>query len=134
MVVAIFATYPVQLFPIISMAEQSFLAKSQRQDKHWVFEWKRNGVRTALVVTTSLVAIAIPHFSLFISLVGAVGCSLMGFILPCIFHLKLFQARRSMFQRVVNIILTIFGILASLISGTVTVIQLVEAFFPSSDQ
>lgn len=127
MVAAIFATYPMQMFPVISMLEGYFFATTPEIEKNTLgFTWKRNLLRALIVIPTVVLAIAIPQFSLFISLVGAVGCSLMGFILPCIFHIKIFMFRKPLPLIILHLLLAVFGVVASIISASVTIVQIYE--------
>lgn len=133
-VLAIVFTYPVQMFPVISMLEQYVFGKvSVEKRMSWSFEWQRNGLRTVLVVITGLVAIAIPFFNLFINLVGAVGCSLMAFILPCLFHMKLFFGRCGLPILLLNLALLGFGLIASEISAAITIASIYSAIVDGTD-
>ena len=55
-------------------------------------------------------------------LAGAVGSSVLAYILPCLFHLKLCWHDMSVFVRTKDILIVIFGLVASLVSAY-TVIQ-----------
>ena len=48
-------------------------------------------MRTCLVFMTAVIVIHIPDFSNMMALVGSTCCTLLGFILPGIFHWKLFE-------------------------------------------
>lgn len=49
-------------------------------------------VRTCLVLLIAVVAISVPGFGLFISLVGSLACASLSFIVPCLCHLMLFKS------------------------------------------
>lgn len=132
LIIGIYATYPVVMYPVIEILDElffnsprSYFYKYDPVKKYWF----SNCIRGMLVVITSIIAISIPYFSLFVSLVGAVGSSFIAFIVPCILHLKLFSKQMSKKLKFVNWFLIIFGVIASLISATITIIQLIEAIF-----
>eukprot|EP00168_Porphyra_purpurea_P021144 TRINITY_DN9263_c0_g1_i1.p2 TRINITY_DN9263_c0_g1~~TRINITY_DN9263_c0_g1_i1.p2 ORF type:complete len:110 (+),score=39.97 TRINITY_DN9263_c0_g1_i1:72-401(+) len=108
------------------MSEAALLRNTTKSG--WTLEWIRNGIRTTIVVFTVVVAVSIPYFSLFIGLIGAVGCSLMSFILPCIFHIKMFP-EASKARKGTNWTFLVFGVIASVVSAGVTTVQLVQAIF-----
>ena len=132
LIVGIYATYPIVMYPVIEILDEllfdnpkvpqlSTISKNQKF-------WASNLMRAILVVITSIIAISIPYFSLFVSLVGALGSSFIAFIMPCILHLKLFP-KASRVQLYSNRFLVVFGVIASAISVTITVFQLIEAIF-----
>ena len=129
LVVSIFCTYPVQMFPVIAILEGLLFTKipfCQKQTGR-AKESYRNLFRTVLVIITSFVAITIPYFSLFASLIGALGSSSLAFIMPCVFHLKLFYHRSPVYVKIINVCVCFFGILASVVSSGVTLWLLFNA-------
>jgi len=131
LIVAIFATYPVQLFPVINILEGLLfsIVPACEKTSGWKREHIRNLLRSILVVITLLLAVSIPYFSLFVSLVGALGCSMLAFILPCVFHLKLFYYQTPPWRKGLNVAIGIFGVFASIVSSAVTLVDLGEALF-----
>jgi len=126
-ILALYTSYPVQMFPVFAIMENFFFDPKTK----WL-ETKRSILRTLTVIITILLAIGIPHFGLFMSLIGAFGSSLLAFILPTIFHIKLFWGKHHPLRLTINIIIIIFGVIASGISTTVTVIQIVEVMTGNS--
>lgn len=127
LIFAIYATYPVQMFPVITILE-GLIFKRYPNVTGAKLTWSKNLVRALLVIFTSLIAISIPYFSLFVSLVGALGSSVLAYILPCCFHLKLFKEQKIQ-SKVFNWILVVFGIFASIVASGVTIFQLILAIF-----
>jgi solute carrier family 36 (proton-coupled amino acid transporter) len=129
LIFAIFATYPVQMFPVVAILEGYSFHKIAffRDMSHTKQELSRNLIRLILVFVTSLVAVSIPYFSLFVSLVGALGGSMMAYILPCVFHIKLFSQSSPRWKVIFHWALVIFGVVAAIVASTVTIIQLIEA-------
>ena len=56
----------------------------------------RNGVRGASVLVTAVLAVSVPGFGVFISLVGGTVCALLAFVLPSLFHMQLCQGSDRM--------------------------------------
>lgn len=132
LIVGIYATYPVVMYPVIEILDEIFFNSSNSYFFHFNATkkfWASNFIRAVLVILTSIIAISVPYFSLFVSLVGALGSSFIAFIVPCVLHLKLFSNKCSKKQKYINWFLIIFGVIASFISATITIIQLIEAIF-----
>ena len=132
LVYAIFATYPIQIFPVIGLAETFLFAPitgKWRTTNELSLTWRKNLIRSIIVILTAIIAISIPYFSLFVSLVGAFGSSILAFILPTLFHLKMFKKTSTKTVIFINYAILIFGIVASFVSTTVTVYQLILAIF-----
>jgi proton-coupled amino acid transporter len=91
--------------------EDIFLGKGSRQNK--VF-------RTAVVGVSATIAWLIPDFGKFLSLVGASICTILGFILPCYFHLQAFEKSELKFwELALDWFLISFGVVFGII-GTYT--------------
>ena len=71
--VALYLTYPVMFFPV------------------WLVAPLPATLRVAAVLGTASVAFAVPSFGKFLGLVGASICTLLGFIIPAVFHIKVFH-------------------------------------------
>jgi solute carrier family 36 (proton-coupled amino acid transporter) len=130
---SIFCTYPVQMFPVIAILEEVLFKKVP-----WLAlqsgptqEWSRNGLRSLLVAFTSVIAISIPYFSLFVSLVGSLGSSSLAYIIPCLFHLKLFGRRSSRLHILLNSSIVVFGILGAILCSSLTLWELYKVMFDS---
>jgi proton-coupled amino acid transporter len=79
-------TFRIQLYPMIEILKiRSNLVNATKHK-----EPKRNILRMSLVVGATTIAIAVPHFGLFVGLIGSMGSSGLAFILLALFHLKLF--------------------------------------------
>ena len=78
----LYLTFPVMLFPVNEVMEDLLLGKKSRRNKLF---------RSFVVLMCVIIAWMIPNFGQFLSLVGASICTILGFILPCYFHLKSFK-------------------------------------------
>jgi proton-coupled amino acid transporter len=107
----LYLTFPIMMFPVNEVMEDIFLGKGSRQNK--VF-------RTAVVGVSATIAWLIPDFGKFLSLVGASICTILGFILPCYFHLQAFEKSELKFwELALDWFLISFGVVFGII-GTYT--------------
>lgn len=92
---ALYFTYPIMMFPVHQVLEPLCSSAASSTTKSVLY-------RVFLVLVTAAVAYGIPDFGKFLSLVGSSICTLLGFILPCYFHLQVFEWTRC-WQVVLNI-------------------------------
>eukprot|EP00756_Hemistasia_phaeocysticola_P060476 Hpha_TRINITY_DN4063_c0_g1::TRINITY_DN4063_c0_g1_i1::g.63798::m.63798/K14209/SLC36A, PAT; solute carrier family 36 (proton-coupled amino acid transporter) len=118
--VGLFFTYPVMMFPVYELAEIKFLPQDAASLPPDELERKKTVLRFAIVTFTALVAIAVPSFSVFISLVGSSCCALLAFILPAIFSLKIQGIRPHTLVR--ESVVIVMGLLGAVI-GTYEALQ-----------
>ena len=131
LVIGIFATYPIVITPVVEILDGLLWDqfKLAPEITSWKRYWSSNLMRLCLVGVTTVIAISIPHFSLFVSLVGALGSSFIAFIVPCLLHMKLFGKRCHRLQFILNGCLVVFGVFASIVASTITILQLIEEIF-----
>jgi proton-coupled amino acid transporter len=120
--IALFFTYPVQIFPVFAILENiMFNSKTP-----YLF-WKVNSLRVLVVSISWLISISLAnYFSYFLSLIGAVGCSLLAFIIPPAFYMKMFWPEMKWLSRLLCISLFTFGTIASVFSTVVTIIGFIK--------
>jgi proton-coupled amino acid transporter len=126
LMVALYSSVPVQLFPVISLAENRLFRVSTRH-----LELKRSVMRIALVAVVCFVAVGIPHFGLFMGIVGGLGSSMLAFQLPAVAYCVYFwDGKRDRTLHVAEIIacgaITVFGVFGAVISTYVTIHALVK--------
>ncbi|XP_075656470.1 amino acid transporter AVT3C-like [Castanea sativa] len=78
--VNLFFTMPLMMNPVYEVVERRFC------DSRFCL-W----LRWAMVLLVSLVALLVPNFADFLSLVGSSVCVVLGFVLPALFHLLVFK-------------------------------------------
>ena len=107
----LYLTFPIMMFPIWSIVEGWSTAVRESAPTRMM-------VRTAVVVGSATVAYLIPHFGKFLSLVGSSICTLLGFVLPCYFHVKVMGPELAVWQYRLDIGLllggSLFGILGTI--------------------
>ncbi|XP_077984384.1 uncharacterized protein LOC144439017 [Glandiceps talaboti] len=118
---SLFFTYPVMMFPVVRILEKKFLP-----DKDGSL-LKGNMLRIVMVSITGVVVMAIPNFGTLMALVGASCCTLLAFILPATFHLRLFKGSLSKKEKALDYFLIILGIVGAIIGTQDALIRL----FPS---
>ncbi|XP_062267999.1 vesicular inhibitory amino acid transporter-like [Platichthys flesus] len=75
-------------------------------------------VRGALLMTSSLLALLVPRFSLLMGLTGSVTGAAMTLILPCLFHLRLRWGRLTARARLIDAGILSLGVVCS-VSGVI---------------
>ena len=89
----------------------------------------RAALRTLTIIVVTLVAMAIPYFADFMSLIGSISNTLLIFIFPILFHHKLFGwAHVSKRENATRILILIVGLLAGLIGGSEALAALYRDF------
>ena len=103
----LYLTYPIMMFPIWNIWEQESTPAT-----------RRIALRAGVVVISAMVAYKVPNFGKFLSLVGSSICTLLGFVFPTYFHLKVLGKELSYFEYILNICIFIGGGLFGLM-GTI---------------
>ncbi|XP_070706000.1 vesicular inhibitory amino acid transporter-like [Pempheris klunzingeri] len=75
-------------------------------------------VRGALLMTSYLLALLVPRFSLLMGLTGSVTGAAMTLILPCLFHLRLRWGRLTVRDRLIDVCILSLGVISS-VSGVI---------------
>lgn len=84
------------------------------------------------MLTTAGIAIALKDDFAYVSaIVGSIGSSTLGFILPCVFHLVLCKDSSTRLTKVKDCLFIAFGIIGGVVGVTVTIQQIVEQFAKS---
>lgn len=107
---SLFFTFPVMMFPVVQILEKRIgIENSPKKGKL---------LRSGMVCLTTCVVLIIPSFADLMSLVGATCCSLIAFILPALFHLKVFKGTLSKSQIVFDYFLVVIGVTGTIL-GTI---------------
>ncbi|KAL7545368.1 hypothetical protein ACHAWF_011230 [Thalassiosira exigua] len=122
---ALYLTYPIMMFPVSDVLENLFLSDFNKPPRSYC---PSRMLRLCIVLMTATVAYTIPNFGKFLELVGASICTLLGFILPCIFHIKVFgRSEIGMAQFVLNVFIIIFGVFFGFVGTVESVMKLMES-------
>ncbi|XP_022100370.1 amino acid transporter AVT3C-like [Acanthaster planci] len=104
---SLFFTYPVMMFPVVVIMENRLLQGTYKSTS------TGNVLRSGMVLLTGIVVILIPNIATLMALVGATCCTLLAFILPGIFHMRIFQESLTRGQWVFDVFLIVMGIIAA---------------------
>jgi proton-coupled amino acid transporter len=112
----LYLTFPVMMFPVNEVMEDLILGEGSRGNKAF---------RASVVMLSAIIAWLIPDFGKFLSLVGASICTILGFILPCYFHLNAFEKTElKWWELLLERFLVLFGIAFGIIGTYQSVIDL----------
>ncbi|KAI1287632.1 Vesicular inhibitory amino acid transporter [Halotydeus destructor] len=104
LVVKALLSYPLPFYAAAQLLEKAFFKdKPTEENPHgegpqkFPTCWERDGhfrvwavgVRVLLVAVTLLFAVSIPHFAVLMGLIGSFTGTMLSFVWPCYFHLKL---------------------------------------------
>ena len=107
-VLSVLVTYAIPLHTVFLCLEDSFLAdavKSRLPSVVWFVV-----LRVVVAFLTLLVAVSLRHFAILTAIAGSLTVSLIGFILPCSFHLELKWEELSLFQIAMDCFFILFGV------------------------
>lgn len=88
-------------------------------------------IRTALVISTLLVGLAIPFFGLVMSLIGSLLTMLVTMILPCLCFLSILRGKATRLQVALCVIIIVAGSISSAIGTYSAISQIVESLSSS---
>ncbi|OVA03292.1 Amino acid transporter [Macleaya cordata] len=102
----LFFTFPLMMNPVYEVCERRFC-----EGRYCVW------MRWILVLGVSLVALSVPNFADFLSLVGSSFCVALGFVLPALFHLLVFKDEMKLRGVILDVVVMVVGVILC-ISGT----------------
>ncbi|XP_076882073.1 amino acid transporter AVT3C-like [Bidens hawaiensis] len=114
----LFFTFPLMMNPVYEVFERMWC---EGRYSLWV--------RWGLVLVVSLVALLVPNFADFLSLVGSSVCIVLGFVLPALFHLMVHKYEVGVLGWVKDGAYIVFGVILA-VTGTWTSLQ--EIFAPKA--
>ena len=117
LVVKALLSYPLPYFAAVELIETAlFQGKAltifpscmndEKQLKIWAIAF-----RFGLVLFTMFLAIIIPYFAILMSLIGSFTGTMLSFVWPCYFHLRLKWYTLSRFERTKDIVIILLGFL-----------------------
>ncbi|XP_062514340.1 neutral amino acid uniporter 4-like isoform X2 [Corticium candelabrum] len=131
---AIYVSYLIQFYILMTIVEPSVLNWATRQ------QWRQPNIASyALRIGTMLLAVlatlAIPRLSLFLPLVGAIGCGALAFIFPPIIFLLTFHSELALrsclvstLVKIVCIAVSVMGVLGSILCVYASVEKILEFY------
>ncbi|KAL9180150.1 hypothetical protein ACHAXT_008120 [Thalassiosira profunda] len=121
---AIYLTYPIMMFPVSDVLENLFLSEKNSPPRRYC---PSRTFRMGMVLTTAIIAYTIPNFGKFLELVGASICTLLGFILPCLFHMKVFgRSELKLWEQILDVSIIILGVFFGAVGTIEAIVKLME--------
>ncbi|CAI9110468.1 OLC1v1010501C1 [Oldenlandia corymbosa var. corymbosa] len=102
----LFFTFPLMMNPVYEVVERRFCEARYSLWLRWV-----------IVLAVTLVALLVPNFADFLSLVGSSVCIILGFVLPALFHLIVYKEELGWPELTLDVAIIVFGLVLS-VSGT----------------
>ncbi|KAK4758479.1 hypothetical protein SAY87_019780 [Trapa incisa] len=102
----LFFTFPLMMHPVYEIIERRF-----RDGNYCIWS------RWLLVLSVTLIALMVPNFADFLSLVGSSVCCGLAFVLPTLFHLLAFKGEISRKTWTFDVGIAVLGVILG-ISGT----------------
>jgi proton-coupled amino acid transporter len=127
--VALTFTYPIQMYPVFEIVDTVLEERLSER----VFVWGSMAARALIVLLSVAVGIAIPDFSLFLSLIGGLGSAQLMFIIPPITYFVAFREELPTWKKVGCCVLLAFGIATLILTTTFTLIDMVHTFSGHQD-
>lgn len=106
--VNLFFTFPIMMNPVYEVLERRFCGTRYCLWLRWL-----------MVLVISLVALFVPNFADFLSLVGSSVCVVLSFVLPAMFHCSVFKEELGWKCVIWDGAIVVFGLVIA-ISGTIT--------------
>lgn len=107
---SLFFTYPIMMFPVALLLEKKLLPDGGRNSYY-----PGSVLRACIVVLTGIVVLCIPNFSTLMAFFGSSCCTLLGFILPGVFHLRIFEGHLTKWELLIDIFIIFIGLVGAVI-------------------
>ena len=112
------------MFPVSDVLENLFLSEKNSPPRRYC---PSRTFRMGMVLTTAVIAYTIPNFGKFLELVGASICTLLGFILPCLFHMKVFgRSELKLWEQILDVSIIILGVFFGAVGTIEAIVKLME--------
>ena len=123
---AVLVGEPVQLFPATRIIETSLFGERATGKKSSAIKWKKNLLRSCLMVLCGLIAIVgASDLDKFVALIGAFACVPLVYIYPPYLHLK--GMAETLPAKIFDITLMSIGVVAMVYSTAVTMTQWIRS-------
>lgn len=110
------------------IAESKSLVDNSAEESEKPSRLKRALIRLSLITMALAVAIAIPHFGLYMALVGSFTGMCLSFIFPCLFHMKLQQHEMKKYEFFLDTAIITFGSVSAGVGMYYSSLALVDAY------
>jgi len=125
--IAILLSAPLQLFPALTILEMRLFKRSGKYD--FRTKMRKNFFRCVVVAASMFSAwIGANDLDKFVSLIGSLACVPLCFVYPPLLHLRACAETRR--QKVLDVLLLLFGIFCVVFAGSQTVQSMMEGSSP----
>lgn len=107
---SLFFTYPIMMFPVVLLLEKKFLPDGGKSSFY-----QGSILRGCVVLLSGIVVLVIPNFSTLMAFFGSSCCTLLGFVLPGIFHLRIFEGHLTKCEWFIDIVIIFLGLVGAVI-------------------
>ncbi|XP_074642789.1 vesicular inhibitory amino acid transporter-like [Tubulanus polymorphus] len=111
-------SYPLPYYAAVELFQTSFFKgkpfPSCFDDNLSIKVWGLT-LRLGLVVITLILAIIIPHFALLMGLIGSFTGTMLSFVWPCVFHIKIKGPELRLRVKIFDIIIIFLGVICGII-------------------
>ena len=121
LVIKAMLSYPLPYFAAVDLMETSLFRGRDKtpfpsctDDENTLKIWAV-GLRFGLVLTTMMLAIWIPYFAILMSLIGSFTGTMLSFVWPCVFHLSIKRYKLKWYQKAIDILIILLGIIFGMI-------------------
>jgi vesicular inhibitory amino acid transporter len=121
LVVKALLSYPLPYYAAVELFETAFFRGRPEtlfpvclDDDTSLKVWALSS-RLGLVMLTLVMAIVIPHFAVLMGLIGSFTGTMLSFVWPCVFHLKIKKNSMRWYNKVADIVVILLGISCGLI-------------------
>ncbi|XP_071703689.1 amino acid transporter AVT3B-like [Rutidosis leptorrhynchoides] len=111
--VNLFFTFPLMMHPVYEVMERRYW-----EGRYCLW------MRWALVMMVSLVALFVPNFTDFLSLVGSSTCCILGLVLPALFHYIAFKNDLSKEELMWDLGMIVLGVILGVLGTWFSLIQI----------
>ncbi|KAH8497322.1 hypothetical protein Peur_054152 [Populus x canadensis] len=115
-----FTKYALTMSPVAMSLEELIPSNHMKSHMYAIC------IRTALVISTLLVALSVPFFGLVMSLIGSLLTMLVTLILPCACFLSILRGKATRFQIAVCIIIIAVGVVSSVFGTRSSLSRIIE--------
>ncbi|KAL3868549.1 hypothetical protein ACJMK2_041350 [Sinanodonta woodiana] len=127
-------SYPLPYFAVVELIETALFQGSSKtlfpscSDDNLSLKVWALALRIGLVLLTTLLAIFIPHFAILMGLIGSFTGTMLSFVWPCCFHLKIKWSKLKWYQKGLDIGIILLGVVFGSIGIYYSVHALSRAF------
>ncbi|PFX16353.1 amino acid transporter AVT3C-like isoform X1 [Stylophora pistillata] len=118
---SLFFTYPIMMFPVVLLLEKKLLPDGGKSSYY-----QGTILRACVVVLSGIVVLVIPNFSTLMAFFGSSCCTLLGFVLPGIFHLRIFEGHLTKGEWFIDILIIFLGLVGAVIGTRDALLRLLS--------